>query len=221
MKKYFAIAAVLVLAAACSKPQPVSLAPEKNQPSVTPSASPTPTATTTAPSVIPKTPPLTLSVYKDPSGVFSIGYTSDFTMLKNSPACNVGGESPKVCFVLKSEPYKGTNFNSAAVTVRVRTDRADLSKCAEFPASELGLGHLENPIVVNGVTFVTAMSDNIVAGQHTQSHISRGYHNKTCYQINETIIWTDVKSNPPRQEVDKGQIWSKLDPVRGNFRFIK
>lgn len=239
-KKYFIIGTILLLAAGCGKPAPgpdvSNQTPQAaSQPSAVPanSATSTPPPASAAPSAfVPKPAPLALAVYKDPNNLFSINYTSDFKLFsaaslsaktaqsENTAGCNVPGPEPSVCFVLKGAPYKPSNLSSAASSIKIRTDKASLTDCAAFPASELGFGHLGNPAMINGTVFVTATSDNAAAGTETQVRMNRAFYRGACYEVDESLSWTNAQNfSPPRQEVNKEEVWAKLDAMRGNFRF--
>jgi hypothetical protein len=226
-KKLFIITSILLLAAACSKK---SAAPvTQNQPE--PVAGQSSVATSTADGQ-----PLILKVYNDPSGAFKINYTSNFAVLSASaiqhPAkgqdtsvCGLGSPAASVCFLFSTKGYEATNLASAAVYVKKLLASVGLSQCATFdpsitsgaPGSGPG-----SPIVINGVTFVTATASDAAAGNFYETHYARGFYGGTCYEVDETVHSTNVQNyDPPRQEFDHAQVWQQLDAVRGGFRFTK
>lgn len=231
MKKYIVISAVILLAAGCAKKQPaVSV---NSNPSVTSGvqqAQPQQSAPAAKPGYVPQAAPLKLLIYNDPAGVFKINYTSDFLVptaamlsgkdqAQNASACQQpDGPKAAICLVLKGEPYKNTTFSSAAVSFRVRPDKAGVAACAAFTQVELAEGHVENPATVNGHVFVVADSDETNMNQHYQTKISRAYYGGKCYEIDESLRWVNADVyDPPRREFDRPALWAKLDVIRGGF----
>jgi len=236
MKKLFFIASILLLASACSKAQPVS----QNQPAQNPqpvvSTNPTaPVATSTPQKPVTPTGPVTLNVYNNAAQNYKVLYTSYFSLYNsaavkankttgvNFSACVPYGESPDNCFVLKNQPYVNTNLASAAVTVSVLKDKTDIGQCGIFTPQELNGGKLNGSVQGGGtVVFVTAVATDAGAGNFYETHFNRAFYGTTCYELDETIHWTNADNySPPRTQFDTADVWSKLDILRNGFSFLK
>lgn len=238
MKKYFIIISILLLAAACSKTQPViqpvpvtQIQPAQNHPATT-----TPVTATSTPAK-PGTPtsiPVSLEVYNNPAEHFKILYLSNFTLFTgakvkanntkgiNFSACVPYGIMPDMCFVLKNQPYANTNLQSAAVTVSVLKNKTSIGDCGTFTAQELNGGQAKGAVQINGVVFVTAVNTDAGAGNFSETHYNRAFYGNICYELDETARWTNAQNySPPRTEFDRTDIWNKLDVLRNGFEFVK
>jgi hypothetical protein len=140
----------------------------------------------------------------------------------NFSACVPYGLNPDICFVLKGAPYQNTNLTSAAVAVKVLKDKTDIGQCGTFSPSELNGGKFNGSVHGGGsLVFVTAVAGDAGAGNFSETHFNRAFYGTTCYEIDETIRWTNSANfNPPRAQFDTSDVWSKLDILRNGFQFI-
>ncbi len=233
MKKYFIIATILFLAAACSKQQPAvqPVQPAQNQQGTT-----TPATATSTPAkpVTPTTPSVSLEVYNNAAEHFKILYLNNFTLFTgakvkanntkgvNFSACVPYGLMPDMCFVLNGQPYLNTNLGSAGVAVSVLKNKTTIGDCGTFSALDLAGGHTTDAVQGNGVVFVTAVNTDAGAGNFSETHYNRAFYGNLCYELDETARWTNAENySPPRTEFDRTDIWNKLDVLRNGFEFVK
>lgn len=173
--------------------------------------------------------PLTLSVYNNSQYNYKVFYTSDFTLFTqpqiaaynfgavDGSACDRAANS---CFVLNKMPYANTNFDSAAVSVKILPNVNTVAACAVFDPNEIDSGNTGPAQTINGVTFMTAVGSDAGAGNFYTTHYNRAWYGNMCLEVNGVIHSTDPGVySPPRPEFDPNAVWQQLDIVINSFRF--
>lgn len=236
IKKYLIFIPIILLASACSK-QPVvsnnqNLQPQNQQVASSSPAQPAATSTPTKSGTSPV--PLTESVYNNAAQHFKVLYLNYFSLFSgakvkanntkgiNFSACVPYGLNPDLCFLLNSQPYQNTNLSSAGVAVTVLKNKTTIGDCGTFSTKDLNGGKVTDSVRGNGVVFVTAVSTDAGAGNFSETHFNRAFYGTICYEIDETVRWTNAQNySPAKAEFDKADVWSKLDVLRNGFQFVK
>jgi len=173
--------------------------------------------------------PVTLSAYNNSQYNYKVLYSSDFTLFNRTQiaaydfgkidgsACDRDANS---CFVLNAMPYANTNFDSAAVSVKILSNVKTSTACAVFDPNETASGQVGSPQTINGVTFITAIGSDAGAGNFYTTHYNRAWYGNVCVEVDGIIHSTNPGVyDPPRPEFDQNAVWQQLNIVVNSFRF--
>ena len=223
MRKYLIIATILLLASACSK----------HQPAVSTTQNPPPQNQTTS------TPPNTTAGWNSnitPAKYgFSIKYPNDFGFNTdigqiagmNIEACNgtdlISGTFDGCAFYIGND-YKDTNFDAAAVSVRVDSSLNTEAQCYNFNSQYFEAQTGVPDVSLNGVVFKSATGGGGAAGTSDKLQVYRNLHNGSCYEIDQSVFQSDINpiGNPPKNvsQFDETAVWQKLQAVVSTFEFV-
>jgi hypothetical protein len=218
MKKYLIISAtILLLAAGCSKTSTVTNPPV---PTPTPVVSSSPTPLT----------PAGWKNYTTPQYNYFIAFPSDFSFsldynqvkpLSYIPACD---QDMVGCAYYSATAYKGTNFDSAGVSVNIDPTLNTEADCYNFavPTNEA-----QTPVVpditINGTVFKSATGGDAGAGHFAKVQVYRNFHNNQCFEIDRRVGYTDIGNYPTGtvSQFDENGVWQKLQDIINTFVFTK
>ncbi len=206
MKKYLILVPLLFLAAACSKPAAQNSTPPDN---VNVGVSTSTSATGTQ---------LSLNAYNDSQYKYKVLYSSEFD-LSHQPKAD---PTARDYFALKADAYKNTNLVSAAVSIKILSNKKNIGECAVMGADEINGGRMTDSKTVNGVNFLTAVSSDAGASNFYETHYNRAWYGTFCIEIDATVHSTspDVYDTP-RTAYDYNQVWYKLQVLINSFQFNK
>jgi hypothetical protein len=156
-----------------------------------------------------------LQTYKYAPYNFEFQYSSDFAFTEPAYA----KLTDKVTQLQFQSGYPNTNFVDAAFSVSAESSPS-LQECflaGQF-ASENGFNQTKN---INGTTWNLATTAEAAAGNLYESRVYRTFRNNLCFELNETIHTGNIGNYPEGSvtEVDKNQVWSKLDQILNTFKF--
>lgn len=217
MKKYLIIsAAVLLLAAGCSKTTSVS---NPTTPTPTPVASSSPTPLT----------PAGWKNYTTPQYNYFIAFPSDFAFtldysqvkpLSYIPACD---QTMVGCVYYSAAAYKGTNFDSAGVSVNIDPTINTEADCYNFSVATNEAQKQVADVTINGVAFKSATGGDAGAGHFAQVQVYRNFHNNQCFELDQRVGYTDIGNYPSGTvtQFDQAGVWQKLQDIINTFVFTK
>jgi len=157
---------------------------------------------------------------------FTLQYSKDFTLCAGGlDYCEVtaGGYIPVCddnvldCLVYTGKEYEGTNFEGAALSVKVLRDKRTEQDC-----SKLDIG--PNPIktkIINGVRFHYGMAGEGGLGHWGGGPTYRAFYDKVCFELAANISGTYVANFEPGtiKEFYGAKLEEKLDSILNTFRF--
>jgi hypothetical protein len=196
MKKFLVLAAIILTAAACNKSNENNQTPPPPPPAVTP----------------------TTQTYTNATYGFTFEYLKE---MKFVTPTYPNLQDKIVQMQISKDQYPGTNFGDAAFAVSAQSAKS-LADCLKLSPPENGDG-FKTKVNINGVDFYMTASSGAGAGNLYESKIYRTVKspNGACIELNETLHTGNISNYPEGSvtQVNKTNVWNKLDSVLNTFKF--
>jgi hypothetical protein len=170
-----------------------------------------------------------LLTYTDSKNGYSLTYSAtkfDFTADKEKigqlsyiPICP---ETTVGCVFYMGTDYKGTNFGAAGVSVNIDPTLNTEAKCYNFKVSTNAAQQEAGTTTINGVNFRSATGGEGATGHFIKIQIYRNFHNKRCYEIQQSFVYTNIDNYEPGtvKEFNMEEVW-QLQPIVQSFEFVE
>jgi hypothetical protein len=214
MKKIIFACAFMFVAAGCAKTSTTPVPTPAPIPSQLPSAE--------------QTPP---GAYEYTSGTygFTVRYPLDFGLATTReqvqpqsyiPVCD---ETMAACLYYKGTGYVGTNFEGAAVSINVLSDKKTAAECQKLLGETSEIQTETGTKVMNGITYYGGVGGGAGAGHFMDTVAYRAFVSNRCYELAGRIASTNIGNYEPGtiKEFDPGKVRSQLEEVVSSVNFTK
>jgi|GEM_PF-4806373 len=154
--------------------------------------------------------------YNNSAYNFTFDYPTEFSFVDP----NYANLDQKIVQIqLASKDYPKTNLGDAAFTVSEATTKTE-KECLTLNLPE-GSDGFKDTKTINGVNFFTTTGAGAGAGNLYDMKTYRTFVSPTCYELNETIHTAQIGNFDPGTvtEVNKDEIWAKLEGILATFKF--
>ncbi|HTL39831.1 MAG TPA: hypothetical protein VL306_03410 [Methylomirabilota bacterium] len=123
---------------------------------------------------------------------------------------------------LPQTAYPKTNFGSARVNIAVR-EGTFVENCIYYFNGSTTSNTLDGSAIVNRNPAFTTEFTDAAAGTQYETHLYHIPHNNICYEISLTVGTGNIDNYPAGtvSEVNKADVWNKLNSILNTFKFTK
>ncbi|WKZ28940.1 MAG: hypothetical protein QY323_05450 [Patescibacteria group bacterium] len=210
------LVAAIVLFVPSSIPAPSVAQPETQQPMPEPQPEPAPA------------PQAEVKTYTNAKPAFSVMYpetiiysddVSDMQLSGYIPVCDP--EQAVVCFPVPKDAYPGTNFESAAFAVHLRSDLKKQAACEASDSGEMPDGEA----TINGVLYKKFSFGDAAAGHRLEGENYRVFRDGRCIELSTRVATTVFENYEPGtvapfSDDNRSALQALLERMLLSFRFV-
>jgi len=164
------------------------------------------------------------TTYTDSTGVFTLTFPSDFTVVEGSPEPGPGWSAPASTegvtlakITVPSSYAKGTNFADAMFTVGTSADSTALASCLKNLSGSVAT----TTVTIGDTTFTKLEFQGAAAGNRYDTTSYRAVRGSQCWAVEYTIHYSVIQNYPAgTREFDETMLAATLDTVVHSFHFL-
>lgn len=157
-----------------------------------------------------------------PLYTYSFSYPRDFDLSAQNPAGGYLTNAAQVSVSTPADAFQNpkSNFGSASLTVSVTSSVPAVAGCYNMPPGVSGKPAATSTAMVNGISFETAATTDVGAGQIYDSRIYRTIFNGFCFEAALTVHTGNIGMYTPGAVVpfDQEKAFSLLEAVFDSFQ---